>query len=107
MAIRALPRPEWRRYFDAFSGSKSHTGRVDYAEIRVLSIEDGAQPQTRWLPLLGLAYDPKNDLLEVAVTGLDHLIGQPDAIYVDEQHGRLDRLEVIRRDGTRDLIEIR
>lgn len=107
MAIRTLPRAEWNRYFDVFSNTKSGTGRIDYAEIRVLSPEDGAQPQTGWLPLQGLVYDPKDDLLEVLVTGLDHLVGHPEAIFVDEDHGRLDRLEVVRRDGTKELVEIR
>ncbi|HLT47264.1 MAG TPA: DUF5335 family protein [Rubricoccaceae bacterium] len=107
MAIRPLPRAAWNDYFDAFSKKKDDTGRVDYAEIRVFSPEDGAQPETRWLPLLGLTYDPKDDLLDVAVEGLDHLVGHPEAIYVDEAHGRLDRFEVVRRDGTREVIEIR
>lgn len=107
MAIRTLPRAEWNAYFDAFSGTKSHTGRIDYAEVRVLSLEDGVQIQARWLPLQGLTYDPKNDLLEVQMPGLDHLIGHPEAVYVDEEAGRLDRFEVVRRDGTKEIIEIR
>lgn len=107
MAIRTLPRAQWNDYFDAFSGTKSNTGRIDYAEIRILSPEDGVQPQTSWLPLQGLTYDPKDDLLEVIVTGLDHLIGHPETIYLDEEEGHLDRFEVVRRDGTKEIIEIR
>ncbi len=107
MAIRTLPRADWSTYFDAFSGVKSVTGRIDYAEIRIFSPEDGAQPQTGWLPLQGLTYDAKDDLLEVTVPGLDHLIGHPEAIYVDEVGEHLDRFEVVRRDGTREIIEIR
>lgn len=107
MAIRSLPRADWAEYFDNFSDTKNDTGRIDYAEIRILSPENGVQPQTSWLPLQGLTYDPKNDLLDVAVTGLDHLIGHPAVIYVDEVRGRLDRFEVERRDGTQEIIEIR
>jgi hypothetical protein len=107
MATRLLPRAEWNDYFDAFSKTKADAGRIDYAEIRVFSPEDGAQPETRWLPLQGLTYDPKDDVLDIAVTGLDHLVGQPKAIWVDEAGGRLDRFEVVRRDGTREVIEIR
>ena len=107
MSIRTLPRAEWNDYFDAFSHTKSDTGRIDHAEIRVLSLEDGAQLQTHWVPLQGLTYDPKGDLLEVIMTGLDHLVGHPEAIYVDEEAGHLDRLEVVRRDGTKEIIELR
>lgn len=73
MSIRTLPRAEWNDYFDTFS-TKSDTGRSNHAEIRVLMPEDGAQPQTRWLPLHGIAYDPKDDLLEILATGLDLLL---------------------------------
>ena len=107
MAIRTLPRAEWNVYFDAFSGAQNLTDRIDYAEIRVLSPEDGAQTQARWLPLLGLTYDPKDDLLEVQVEGLDHLVGHPETIYVDEDEGRLNRFEVVRRSGEMETIEIR
>jgi hypothetical protein len=109
---RALPREEWRPYFDRFSKAKQDAGRVDYAEIRVFSPEIGAQPETTWLPLLGLTFDPKDDLLEVQVAGLDHLVAHPTTIYVDEDASgdggrRLDRMEVIRDDGTLEVIEIR
>ncbi len=107
MAIRTLPRDEWATYFDAFSRSQRDADRVDVAEIRVLSPEDGAQPATDWLPLRGLTYDSRGDLLEVLVDGLDHLIGHPQTIYVDETSGRLDRFEVVRTDDIREIVEIR
>lgn len=107
MAIRTLPRSEWNRYFDTFSKEKDERGRIDYVEIRVLSMEDGVQPQTRWVPLQGITYDPKSDLLEIQVPELDHLIGTPEAIYVDESEGRLHRFEVVRPDGTLEIVDIR
>jgi hypothetical protein len=107
MATRLLPRDAWNDYFDAFSKTKGDTGRIDYAEIRVFSPDDGALQETRWLPLLGLTYDPKDDLLDIAVAGLDHLVGHPQTIWVDEAGGRLDRFEVIRHDGTCEIVEIR
>ncbi|MDX1420808.1 MAG: DUF5335 family protein [Rubricoccaceae bacterium] len=107
MAIRQLPRDEWNDYFDAFSFEKADTGRVVYAEIRVFSPEHGAQSGTRWLPLQGLTYDPKGDLLDITVPGLDHLVTHPQRIYVDETRGRLDRFEVVRPDGTHEVFELR
>ena len=107
MAIRTLPQAEWAAYFDAFFHRKQDAGRVDYAEVHMLSPEDGAQPQTRWLPLQGLTYDLKSDVLEVLMPGLDHLVAHPRFIYVDEEAGRLDRFEVVRRDGTTEIVEIR
>lgn len=105
MAIRQLPPADWNDYFDAFSKAKDDAGRVDYAEIRVFSPEIGAQPQTKWLPLQGLTYDPKDDRLDVFVTGIDHMIVYPKVIHVDETNGRLDSIEVVREDGTYEVIE--
>jgi hypothetical protein len=55
------------------------------AEIEVLSLDLGDQVEAEWLPLLGLAYDSKNDVLEVELEGMDHLIPKPRDIYVEER----------------------
>ena len=106
MSIRPLPRAEWRSYFDAFSKDKAEAGRVEYASVRVLSSEDGDQPVADWAPLLGLTYDPKDDLLEVQMQGLDHLVAHPTSIFVDEEDGELARFEVAREDGSQEVVEL-
>jgi hypothetical protein len=105
--IRTLPHDEWAPYFDRFSRNKDDAGRIDYTEIRVISPEIGAQRETSWVPLQGVTYDPKGDLLEIIVPGLDHLVTHPVEIHVDETGDVLERFEVIRDDGTREIIEIR
>jgi hypothetical protein len=105
--IRTLPHEEWGPYFDRFSKTKDDAGRVDYTEIRVLSPDLGSQRETSWVPLQGVTYDAKSDLLEIIVPGLDHLVAHPVEIHVDEAQNILERFEVIRDDGTREIIEIR
>lgn len=108
MGITKINRAQWSTYFDAFSKKLIRNHRVDYAEIRVFSADIGAQQQTRWLPLEGITFDAKNDLLEVMVENLDHLVLHPEEIYVDEaDDGILASFEVLRRDGTREIIELR
>lgn len=107
MAITQLARDDWSTYFDDLSKRFADDDRPEYAEIRVLSMEDGAQPETSWLPLNGLTYDRKGDLLEVFVEGMDHLVYHPQEIYVDEDAGELSSLEIVRTDGTKEIIEIR
>lgn len=107
MATQTLPPHEWGPYFDRFAREKSRTGRVDYAEVRVFTYGTGSRTLARWLPLVALTYDPNGDLLEVTVDHLDHFIYHPERIYVDESDGHLDRIEAVRLDGTRDVIEIR
>lgn len=108
MAIKQIEPDDWGPYFDTFSQKMRRDRRTDYAEIRVFSTEDGAQKETAWLPLSGIVYDRKDNLLEVLVENMDHLVLNPSRIYVDETaKGMLTSMEVIRGDGTREVIEVR
>jgi hypothetical protein len=52
----------------------------------------------------GLVYDRKSDLFEVQSADLDHLIHGPTEIYVDESAGGVTSVEVVDRDGTKQII---
>ena len=67
MTTRMVSKSDWRSYLDQVS--KDLVGRR--AEIDVMSMKLGSQVQAQWIRLLGITYDPKNDLLEVALDGLD------------------------------------
>ena len=108
MAIRKIEKKDLGTYFDGFSQAFMRSKRSDYAEIRVFSMEEGVQPETRWLPLRGITYDPKDDLLDIAVEGLDHLIYHPQEVHVDEAgDGVIASIHVLTPDGTREIIELR
>ena len=51
--------------------------------------------QARCLPLIGITYDFKDDILEIAMEGLDHLIHRPREIVVSEGAEGLERLDII------------
>lgn len=80
MSIRRLDRREWR----GFCSRMSHECAGKWVAIEVASLEFGAQRGTERLPLLGMSYDPQNDVLELIVGELDHLIHGPRELYVDE-----------------------
>ena len=63
MASRALSKPAWESYRDRIS--KGLVGKR--AQIEVTSLTLGDQIAAKWLPLLGITYDPKDDLLEIAL----------------------------------------
>ena len=65
MASRTLSKPEWESYCDRIS--KGLVGKR--AQIEVTSLALGDQIAAKWLPLLGITYDPKDDLLEIALEG--------------------------------------
>jgi hypothetical protein len=58
--------------------------------------------------VIGLTYDPKDNLFEVALEGLDHLVYRPQEIAVGEREdGFPEFIEVTRDDGTREIIRLR
>ena len=103
MAIRKLEKAEWRSFFDRIT--KGLVGKR--AEIEVSSLELGNQVEAEWLPLLGIAYDPKDDVLEIALDGLDHLIAKPKEVYVDIGATGLANLRVVDRDGVSQIVKLR
>jgi len=51
-------------------------------EMEIASREFGVHREARSLPLLGVVYDRKNDILEILLDGVDHLIIRPQEIYI-------------------------
>jgi Family of unknown function (DUF5335) len=103
MAIRKLEKTEWRSFFDRVT-----SGLVGKrAEIEIASLDLGSQIEAKWLLLLGIAYDRKDDVLEIALDGLDHLITKPKEIYIDEGVGGLASLRVVDRDGVSQIVQLR
>lgn len=108
MAIKEIEPDRWSSYFDEFSRSFLKNKRTDYAEIKVMSEEMGVQKELGWLPLKGITYDKHDDVLDVSVDKLDHLIFHPEHINVDEDEiGFLVSVEIREADGTREIIELR
>ena len=103
MTVLKPEKADWRLFFDRIS--RSLIGRR--VEIAIVSPANGEQIEAGWLPLLGITYDPKNDILEVALDGLDHLIAHPDQIYVDETGHLLTSLEIIDRNEVSQIIQLR
>jgi Family of unknown function (DUF5335) len=105
MATRKLDKAAWRGFSDRVS--KALVGKR--AEIEVASLALGDQVEAEWLPLLGITYDPKDDIFEVALDGgVDHIITAPRALYVDEDApGALVNLEIVDGEDVRHIIVLR
>lgn len=102
MASRALPKEEWKTYCDRIS--KGMTGARAHVEVAGLALGD--QVAAKWLRLIGITYDPKNDLLEIAMEGLDHLIYGPRDIFVDDGLAGLTSMEIVDSDGRRQIVKL-
>jgi hypothetical protein len=103
MTVRKLEKGEWHTYFDRISKKLE----AEEAEIEVMSLALGDQVESEWLPLLGITYEPKSDMLEVALEGLDHMIAKPREIFVDEQNLGLASVEILDGGGVRQIVKLR
>jgi hypothetical protein len=103
MTTRKLDKTQWRTFFDRLST----TLEGKQAEIEIASIRLGDQIEADWLPLLGIAYDPNDDIVEVALEGLDHLIPKPRELYAEEGPGGLTALEIIDADDVKQIVKLR
>ena len=103
MTTEKLDKQRWRPFLEHMS--KMLEGKR--AEIEVASLKMGDQIAAEWLPLLGISYDPKGDLIEVALDGVDHLISHPREIYVENGGPTLNSLEIVDAEGTRQIVQLR
>jgi hypothetical protein len=103
MALLKLEKRQWHVYFDRLS--KGLVGKQ--VEIEVASLALGAQVEAEWLPLLGIVYEPRTDVLEIALEGLDHMIRRPREIYADEEGIVLASLEIVDGGDVRHIVRLR
>ena len=99
---RKLEKTEWQAYFDRIS--KGLVG--ERAEVEVAGLTFGDRTEARWLPLIGITYDPKSDLLEIAMEGLDHLFRQPRAITVNDSDKGLESMEIVDSDLRKQTVKL-
>jgi hypothetical protein len=103
VALVKLDKSRWHGFFDRIS--KVLIGKR--AEIEVASLDLGDQVEATWLPLLGFVYEPKTELLEIALEDVDHLIRKPREIFVDEVPLGLASLEVVDAEGRKHIVRLR
>jgi hypothetical protein len=102
MAIRQLQKSDCKSYCDRVS--KALEGRR--AQIEVAALPLGDQIVTKWVPIFGVTYDPNNDIVEVPLEGLDHIIYKPRSLAVDEGPAGLASLEIIDGEGRKQIIKL-
>ncbi|MET1115219.1 MAG: DUF5335 domain-containing protein [Comamonas sp.] len=104
MATVKIDKATWQKTFDQMSKSLLVGKQV---EIEVTGLNVGDQIEQEWIQLLGITYDPKDDLIEILVEGLDHLIHKPREVWVDHGAIGLVSMEVVNDDDVRQIIRLR
>ena len=103
MTTRKLERSTWQKYFDDLA-KRLPSMRVG---VSVLGDEIGVQLQSENSALIGISYDSNDDVFEVATPDISHRVADPKEIYVREEAGMLSSVEVIARDGTKQIVELK
>jgi hypothetical protein len=104
MALRKIERPDWHAFCEGIT--KVLIGKQ--AEIEADALSLGAQIGAEWLPLLGIVYDHKDNIFEVALGGgVDHLVHKPRELYVDDGPGGMVSLAIVDEDGIQQIIRLR
>src|ERR1700740_3410180 len=87
---RKLEKAEWHPLF----GGLSKTLQTEVAEIEVAGLDIGDEVETDWLQLIGITYDQHDNIMDVALDGVDHIINKPREVYVETGSGGLIGLEI-------------
>jgi Family of unknown function (DUF5335) len=102
MTTRKLDKAQWRGFLDHMS--KLLEGKR--AEVEAASLNLGDQIEAEWVPIIGVTYDPKDDLIDVELEGLDHMIHKPRELYVENGIG-VASLGIVDADGVMQIVKFK
>lgn len=101
--MQTVPQPEWKPFFDRVS--RALLGAR--AEVEVASLELGDQIVAEWIPLIGITYDSRDDILDVALDRSNHLIRHPRQIVVEQGPTGVASVAVIDSDGVQQIVRLK
>jgi len=103
METRTIDRKDWRdeliRLWRKMDGKD--------IEIEVEALNLGDQVEADYVPLKGLSYDPRDDVVQVWVGPLDHLIRHPKGIDLALEGGHLISMHITDAEGEKHIIKPR
>ena len=103
MTIARIDKADWTVFF----AHATHLLVGKHTEIEIADPALGNQKEVNWLPLLGMTYDSKSDIIEIVLEGLDHTISKPFLVYVDETLGSMMSFQIIDEGGTQQIVLMR
>ena len=105
-----LPPSQWQARLEDLT--KQHEGHE--VAIELLDQELGDEAEAEMLPLAYLEFDPKDDVVIVAVGGRDgrypvvlrHIVEHPQRIVADSYGEGRSALDIVNRDGDHTIVTI-
>ncbi len=75
MAVtKQLRRAQWKEYFDNFTKAFLKDLNPEDAVVEIVDPKLGDQFESDYARVIGITYDPKDNVFEVALEGVDHLV---------------------------------
>ena len=103
-----VPPEQLEKYFDTFSKRYLMRESTTAVDIEVLSSDLGDQYEAEGSHLAGIGYDPHKKSIEIELEGGDHRVFNPTEVWVvEEDDGFLKAIEIVQRDGTREVVRVR
>jgi hypothetical protein len=100
MTLTQLAKPQWQSYFDRVA----KTLGAKLVQVEVTGLGLGDQVQVDWLPLIGISYDSRNDILAIAVEGVEHNIQHPKQIHVEQDVETLYSIQAVDAEGDHHIL---
>jgi hypothetical protein len=103
-----VPRERLAEYFAAFTKRFLLDDSPEAVDVEVMEPDLGDQIAAQGVRLLGITYDTRSNALELALDPGDHRLYDPQDVWtIEEPDGFLSAIEVVRRDGNREVITVR
>ena len=71
------------------------------------SLDLGDQIVAEWVPMYGITYESKDDLLDVAFDRFNHFIRHPQDIVVEEDAAGIHSVAAVDREGEKQIVRLK
>lgn len=103
MAGYKIDKAEWADFFSSLC--RCVNGMLVGVETHSVGSRGGVRSE--WLPLVGISYNPEDNILEITLQGLHHTIENLREVWVDAEAGEFLGFEVISSEGGRQMVHLR
>ena len=86
-----IPKNQWEDYLNRLS--KVLKDSPVEVEVAATGIFD--KPEVEWLPVLGISYDPKDNIVSILFENLDHIIEKPYEIKVEKDGSGIKEIVIV------------
>ena len=63
--------------------------------------------QPRWLPLVGVTYDPGREVMEIVLRGTDHMVFHPRELYVERGPRGVESFGIVEGGSACEIVLVR